>query len=544
VGPLHEVTVTFPRRKDWFAVLIGIALAGVPMAAFNLWIDWFIDRQGREEAGELAQRSLALAGKRAGVVLNTLADLARRGIDSCDPAHVEAMRQVNFLTTPIKEVSVVDPDGNTLCTDLGIPLGFRQQVSTHPFTAEGDVVIEVLRLGDRREPMIRLRRAGVGNAPAALIPADLLLPLAAMPTERSSATALAITTRDGSALAEGGAPRPSAQDAGDRLVATVQSPRYNLAASVSLPRAQVLAAHGDLRAVGVVTSGVVALGIIALALILPARRRGDPVDEIERAFRAGEFVPYFQPMIDITSGRLRGAEVLIRRRKPDGTVALPGTFIPLLESSGLIIDVTRALMRRVRDEVGAAYARRPKLKIGFNLAAAHFADEAIVRDVREAFEDSPIRLDQVVLEVTERQPLESLTETRRVIAALQDLGVSIAIDDVGSGHSGLSYILKLGVDMIKIDKMFIDAIGTDRNSATIIETLVELARNLHMEVIAEGVESFEQVVFLRDRGVRAAQGYVFAPPLPGSSFLQLIEAIDPAPDAGRAAVDRTSTAAA
>jgi EAL domain-containing protein (putative c-di-GMP-specific phosphodiesterase class I) len=187
-------------------------------------------------------------------------------------------------------------------------------------------------------------------------------------------------------------------------------------------------------------------------------------------------------------------------------------------------------MRRVCDE------------ISFNLAAAHFADDAIVQDVREIFEDTPIRLNQVVLEVTERQPLESLGDARRIIVALQELGVSFAIDDVGAGHSGLSYMLKLGVDIIKIDKMFIDAIGTDRNSATIIETLVDLARNLRMDIIAEGVESFEQVVFLRELGIRAAQGYVFAPALPVSSFLQLIEATDPLPQAIRPAA--TSAGAA
>ena len=129
--------------------------------------------------------------------------------------------------------------------------------------------------------------------------------------------------------------------------------------------------------------------------------------------------------------------------------------------------------------------------------------------------------------MTERQPLENLTETRRVIAALQGLGVQVAIDDVGTGHSGLSYMLKLGVDIIKIDKMFIDSLGTDRNSNTIIETLIDLAQNMRMEIIAEGVESFEQVVHLRELGIRAAQGYVFSPPLPGSAFLQLVEAIDP-----------------
>ncbi len=133
----------------------------------------------------------------------------------------------------------------------------------------------------------------------------------------------------------------------------------------------------------------------------------------------------------------------------------------------------------------------------------------------------------MVLEVTERQPLENLTETRRIIAALQGLGIIIAIDDVGSGHSGLSYLLKLGVDIIKIDKMFVDAINTDRHSMTIIETLIDLARNMRMDIVAEGVENFEQVVLLRDLGIRAAQGYVFAPPLPASSFTQLVAAIDP-----------------
>ena len=114
-----------------------------------------------------------------------------------------------------------------------------------------------------------------------------------------------------------------------------------------------------------------------------------------------------------------------------------------------------------------------------------------------------------------------------MIAALQGLGVRVAIDDVGTGHSGLSYMLKLGVDIIKIDKMFVDAIGTDRNSTTIIETLIDLAHNMRMDIIAEGVETFEQVLHLRELGIRAAQGYVFAPPLPGVSFLQLVEAIAP-----------------
>jgi sensor c-di-GMP phosphodiesterase-like protein len=238
-------------------------------------------------------------------------------------------------------------------------------------------------------------------------------------------------------------------------------------------------------------------------------------------------VPYYQPVVDIRTGQLRGAEVLMRWRKPDGSIILPGVFIPLAETSGLILDLTRSIMRQVIKEMGPTYAGRPHLKIGFNLVARHFADEDVVNDVNEIFKNSPLRLSQIVLEMTERQPIENLTDTRRVIAALQGLGVQVALDDVGTGHSGLSYMLKLGVDIIKIDKMFVDSIGIDRNSTAIVETLIDLADSMRMEIIAEGVENFEQVVHLRNLGIRSAQGYVFAPPLPSSLFLQLVEAIDP-----------------
>jgi sensor c-di-GMP phosphodiesterase-like protein len=524
----------FSSRTKLVAVLVGIVLAGMPMAAFSIWLDYFIEQQGREEVNLMARRQLALADARVARVVDSLGELAKRGFEGCRAVHVEALRQANFATTPVKELSLLGPDGQTLCTDLGIALGMRKVVSSQPLTFDGGVTIEVISLADRKDAMIRLRRGGGGDTVgvAALMPMELFFPQLSNRGGPSNSHAR-LMTRDGTLLAENGVALSGSVDR--RFTTTLQSERHNLTAIVSMPREQVLAGHADLRRAGTVVSGVIALAIIGVALVAP-RRRAHPVDEIERALEAGEFVPYFQPIINITSGRLRGAEVLVRWRKPDGSLALPAAFIPLLESSGLIFEVTRALMRRARDDVAAAYADRPHLRLGFNLAASHFNDESIVRDVRSIFERSPVRLSQVVLEVTERQPLQNLTETRRVVAALQGLGVAVAIDDVGTGHSGLSYMLKLGADLIKIDKLFIDAIGTDRNSTTIIETLVDLARNMRMDVVAEGVERFEQVVLLRDLGIHAAQGYVFAPPLPASSFLQLIEAIEPRPQA--AAVER------
>ena len=151
----------------------------------------------------------------------------------------------------------------------------------------------------------------------------------------------------------------------------------------------------------------------------------------------------------------------------------------------------------------------------------------LIDDIASIFVGGPIRTSQIVLELTERYEIEDLAATRNLIAELQGLGCRIAIDDVGTGHNGLSYILKLGVDIIKIDKMFVDAIRTEAHSRAIVDTLVDLARNLRMQIVAEGVENFEQVVYLRDHGISSAQGFVFSPPLPGSAFIQLIEAIDP-----------------
>jgi sensor c-di-GMP phosphodiesterase-like protein len=408
-------------------------------------------------------------------------------------------------------------------------------LSAEAAASDGAMVLEVIRLGERSDAWVRVRRPGTGgaNGIAALIPGELFVPQVSTQGEPASFH-VRVATGAGTLIAEAGQNQPSANsqnqpsaNSEEFLVATSVSARYAVSATVTASRQALVSSESDLRSPGIVASGLLTILILALSVLLPRRERANPIAEIERALAAGEFVPHYQPIVDIRSGRLRGAEVLVRWRKADGTILSPAAFIPLAESTGLIIELTRRLMRRVSEDVGHVLGPRPHLRIGFNMTARHFANEAIVDDLRRIFKKSSIRLSQIVLEVTERQPLENLTETRRVVAALQGLGVRIAIDDVGTGHSGLSYMLKLGADIIKIDKMFIDSVGIDRHSNTIIETLVDLAQNMRMDVVAEGVESFEQVVQLRDLGIRAAQGYVFAPPLPSSAFKQLVATIDP-----------------
>jgi sensor c-di-GMP phosphodiesterase-like protein len=525
-------------RRNIFAIIVGAVLAGAPLIAFNFWLESLIDRQGEAEVGTSAKRAIALAETRVKDTVETLETLAMGGVSSCEPPQIEAMRYAAFNTIPVKEISVVGAEGETLCTHLGLPLGERTTLSSELLEGAAGYWFDIIKLatGDR---MVRLRRrVGAGpNGVAALVPTSLFLPQVSTQGGPFSAYAR-IMTRQGTVIGEVG--RHSPVDVpSPNFAANTKSDKFGFDVEILTPRARIAAEHDDLKWFGFFAAGVIMMTITGFTILIPRRTSRNPVAQIEHALEAGEFAPYYQPIVDIRTGQLRGAEVLVRWRKPDGSLVLPGAFIPLMESSDLIHSLTRNLMQQVCVEAGPAIGSRPGLKIAFNFAGKLFGEPTIVNDVRDIFARSPIKFSQVVLEVTERDPIENFTETRQIIAALQGLGVRIAIDDVGTGHSGLSYMLKLGVDIIKIDKMFVDAIGTDRNSTTIVETLVDLARNMRMDVVAEGVENFEQVMHLRALGVRSAQGYVFAPPLPGSSFLQLVEAIDPLP----AATDATATAA-
>jgi sensor c-di-GMP phosphodiesterase-like protein len=524
-------------RRNIVAVAIGVLLAGTPSIAFDFWLGGFIDRQGQAEVANVARRAVALADTRLNQAVIALDAMAKQGVNACRPGDVEAMRRAVFGAATIKAIAVLSPGGQTLCNDLELPLGEGNLVASEALPGGGGISLDVMHLANA-PTMVRLRRkAGTGpNEIAVLVPVTLLLPQMSVAGNPIRAYAQ-LATRGGTLIGATGA-RPIGADAHFTVKAT--SDRFRLDAEIVAPRALVPAVPAGLKWLSVFATGAVVLIMGVFAMLKPRRPTGNPVADMARALDAGEFVPYYQPIVDIRTGQLRGAEVLVRWRKPDGSLVLPGVFIPLAESSGLIREMTHDLMRRVCAEAGASLGRRPALKISFNFAGKLFGDVSIVKDVRNIFSKSPIKLSQVVLEVTERDQIENFTVTRQTVAALQELGIRIAIDDVGTGHSGLSYMLKLGVDIIKIDKMFVDAIGTDRNSATIVETLVDLAHNMRMDVVAEGVENFEQVVHLRDLGIRAAQGYVFAPPLPGSAFLQLVEAIDPLPAAEPAAAKTES----
>jgi sensor c-di-GMP phosphodiesterase-like protein len=210
--------------------------------------------------------------------------------------------------------------------------------------------------------------------------------------------------------------------------------------------------------------------------------------------------------------------------------------------TGLAIPMSISLMDQVRADLGELSAQMPALKISINLFEGHFRDGGIVEDVRAIFGDSKIGFRQLVFEITERQPLANSRVASSVIAGLHALGCRLAMDDVGTGHSNLAYMQTLGVDVIKIDRVFIDMVKADTQQVPVLDGLISMCRELGTEIIAEGVETEAQALYLRRHGVVMAQGFLFAPALKVKAFCDLAQALG-APKAPQASAASAEVAA-
>ena len=209
--------------------------------------------------------------------------------------------------------------------------------------------------------------------------------------------------------------------------------------------------------------------------------------------------------------------------REDGTIIPPMNFIPLAESSGRIEAMTWLILRAALKEMHPRLREDKLFKLSVNVTPRHLLGDGFVETLRRVVAAAKVSVRQIVLEVTERSELPDLDRAAAVVKELRELGFRVAMDDVGVGHSGLSQIKGLGVNTIKVDKFFVDTITEDGSAATIVQMLVRLARDLGMTVIAEGIETSDQVQALINCGVEEGQGYFVSPPLPFAKFDELLE---------------------
>nr|WP_284701688.1 EAL domain-containing protein [Rhodoplanes tepidamans] len=239
--------------------------------------------------------------------------------------------------------------------------------------------------------------------------------------------------------------------------------------------------------------------------------------ELRHALADGVLSVFYQPIVAGDGLRMVGAEALVRWKHPVRGNIPPSVFVAVAEQAGLMIELGEFVLRRA-----LADARDwPELFIAINLSPIQVRDRGLVRTVAGALGDSGIEPSRVVLEITEGVLIDNPEEAKQRLKELRGLGVKIALDDFGSGYSSLSYLRRLPIDKLKIDKEFVSPLGRSANGGVILQAIVALGRALGLSVLAEGVETEEQRLLLRLAGCDEMQGYLFARPMPASAFLDV-----------------------
>ncbi|MDP9381051.1 MAG: bifunctional diguanylate cyclase/phosphodiesterase [Chloroflexota bacterium] len=242
--------------------------------------------------------------------------------------------------------------------------------------------------------------------------------------------------------------------------------------------------------------------------------------DLHRAMQRGELRVYYQPKLDLVSGRIEGMEALVRWQHPQRNLIHPAEFIPMAEETGLILPIGLWMVQQVCRQGRLwqeQYPSEPPLVMGVNLSVRQFQHAQLVTEVSKILKESGLDAHRLQFEVTESVVMENAESTIKRMQGLKALGVQLAIDDFGTGYSSLSYLKRFPIDTLKIDRSFIDGLGQDLEDTAIVQAVITLAKTLRVQVTAEGVETAEQVRHLKSLGCDLAQGYYFSEPLSAES---------------------------
>ena len=251
-----------------------------------------------------------------------------------------------------------------------------------------------------------------------------------------------------------------------------------------------------------------------------ATQRVELVRALNQALERQEFVPFFQPQFDLQTGRLIGAEALLRWRKPDGTLVPPGVFIPVAEQSRLIVPMGAQILRSSCEHcLQWQQQGLTGLRVAVNVSGVQFAEDDLICLTRSVLEDTGLAPELLELEVTESATLADIGQVIDTLSELHELGIELALDDFGTGYSSLSYLKKLPVDRLKIDREFVRDLLNNPDDQAILGMIVSLGEALGLKILAEGVEEEAQLALLRRSGCLEAQGFYYARPLPPDEFV-------------------------
>lgn len=304
---------------------------------------------------------------------------------------------------------------------------------------------------------------------------------------------------------------------GRHLVAIKRSKKFDLAAYTAVPTAQLTARLREIATLLLPLGLLLGFGL-SVAVFLLARRQNSMPTTLRLALKKREFTLHYQPIVSLASGQMVGVEALLRWPR-EGMHIRTDLFIPAAEDCGLICQFTDYVLDLVASDATAFLKQHPECYISINLSSADLHGGRIVESLRHLVSIPGIAAASIMVELTEHSFLDA-DRAGVAVDAIRALGIRVAIDDFGTGFSSLSHLAKLRTDCLKIDKVFVDAIGTDAATSEVALHIIHMAASLGLTVIGEGIESDEQASFLRDNGVACGQGWLYARAMPMPELLR------------------------
>lgn len=495
-------------RVIGLAVLFALAGAVVPLAA-TVYLSWRLAlHEQTERLGAVAEQALAHAREVYADAERTLQSIAATDFEPCSPGHVRRLRELVVASLVTDDLAYVKDD--FLHCDAWGPAMWRLPIPPPELRQPGGIEL-TLNFVSRFSPHRPLMVLTLGDHRALVDQQRFFLP------QPGPGVRIELRAPGGYALRQLPATERAAQHADDTpgqqtvsleedgwsVIVRERAPgfldQFHTMKYALLPVALFLALAGTVAAVWL------------------SRRRMSPRRELELAIRNREFVAHYQPIVELATGRCIGGEALIRLVRPDGSILRPDIFIPLAEDTGLVQPMTDLLIDRVIEDLGDLLRHHRELHIAINLCAADIVTGRILGVLEEKLAATGIEPQQIWVEATERS-LMDIDGARRTLAELRRRGHMTAIDDFGTGYCGLTYLEKLPVDALKIDKSFIDAVGTEAPTRHVTDHIIALARELKLRIVAEGVQSEAQAAYLRRNKVEFAQGWLFARAQTGEEF--------------------------
>ncbi|AXI84096.1 EAL domain-containing protein [Xylella taiwanensis] len=503
-------------KRRWARIVgatLCIACLAVSVALADYYAWFTTQRHEQQRLRDLAQQ----LGQRVDQIvvesLLVLSDIEHSQLTPCSPEHITRMRALVLSTHYITELDYV-PAQKLRCTSWGLFDVARKEPPAN--YARDDGLELVKRVPSKVNPEQRLLGLHHGNYHA-LMKLSTITDFSIPP-----GVELAVATMNGVLLQSTGAHVKAlfGKRAGDTLhglvAARIQNRDHDWQIAVIEPIQQLVGAvhRKEWRAIPLAL--LVSLSLCGFA-ILYVRRRRSPLTRLRQAVQRCEFLVCYQPIVSLSENRCVGAEALVRWRQHDGTLILPDQFIPLAERSGLILPITDQVVAESMRELGPLLVADRSLHVAINVSVRDIESGRVLEVLKLALQGSGVCSEQIWIEATERSFMDACA-AREHIVRLREAGYAVVIDDFGTGYSSLQYLQQLPLDVLKIDKSFIDTVGRDANNTAVASHIIDIAKELGMRTIAEGVEREEQLVYLRARGVDMAQGWLFSRPLSAPGF--------------------------